>query len=295
MKTLLCGLLTVVALHGASAATAYEALRVVGKAKGDPVLDRVIEVRASKGAPHPRTWKVAVLDDRANGGAREYDVQGTSLSGERPAQAAGAGTPMNMNQLNLDSDGAHTVAEREARKAGFAYDYVNYILRGGPAAASPVWELRLVDDQNGNTAVLTLAADTGKLLAAEGLNKGSAPVPKIVENRRRPAPEDAVAMSEEEEEELARMEERRRIEERRRRDREEDEEEHDEVDKPGNKVTRFFDRAGRHIGGAFQKFGNKLDRTFGNPPPRRVQPRRSSPPSRVTRDANGTEYYRPRD
>src|SRR6187402_2754638 len=115
MKTFLCGLLSLSALAGASANSAYEALRVVGKARGDAVLDRVIEVRASKGAPQPRTWKIAVLDDKAPNGVREFDVAGTSISGERTPQAAGPGEPMNMSQLNLDSDGAHTVSEREAK------------------------------------------------------------------------------------------------------------------------------------------------------------------------------------
>src|SRR5215204_928901 len=114
MKTLLCGLVSLSVLAGASAGTAYDALRVIEKARGAAVIDRVIEVRGAKGAPQPRTWKVVVLDDKAPGGVREFDVQGTAVSSERTPQAAGGGEPMNMSQLNLDSDGAYTVAEREA-------------------------------------------------------------------------------------------------------------------------------------------------------------------------------------
>ena len=145
MKTFLCGLLSLSALAGASATTAYEALRVIGKQKGDALLDRVIEVRGTKGAPQPGTWKVVVLDDKAPNGTREFDVRGAALGGERTPQPLGSSRPMNMNQLNLDSDGAHTVAEREAKKSGFAYDHVNYILHGATGGGSPVWELRLVD------------------------------------------------------------------------------------------------------------------------------------------------------
>jgi hypothetical protein len=290
MKTLLCGLLSLSAVSGYSAGTAYEALRVVGKARGDAVLDRVIEVRGTKGAPLPRTWKIAVLDDKAPNGIREFDVQGTAISGERTPQTVGGGEPMNMSQLNLDSDGAHTVAEREAKKAGFAYDHVNYLLRGAAKGGNPVWEVRLVDEQNSNTAVLTMGAETGKLLTADGLNKGSAPVPKVVENRKRPrdGDPDFVPPPMEEDEEGVRIEERRRVETRPRQSGE----------NLGNRAIRFFDRAGRHIGGAFQKFGNKVERTFtGDPAPRRVERRATPPPSNpnVRRDANGTEYYRPRD
>jgi hypothetical protein len=71
------------------------------------------------------------------------------------------------------------------------------------------------------------------------------------------------------------------------------------VDRFGNRVVRFADRAGRHIGGAFQRFGDKLNRAFsGSPEPRRVDRRATPPPPsspRVRKDANGTEYYRPRD
>jgi hypothetical protein len=283
MKALLCGLFSLSALSGLQAATAYEALRVIGKDKGDAMLDRVIEVRATKGAPVPGVWKVVVSDQGARNGFREFDVKGTALAGERTPPTAPNAQPLNMNQLNLDSDGAYTVAEREAKKSGFAYDYVNYSLRSGGRDAAPVWEVRLVDEQNGNTAVLSMGADNGKLLASEGLDKASAP-PRIAENPRaqrgvdeeemEPAPGDEVYVPE------------RRVEERRR-------EREVEVDKPGNKVTRFFDRAGRHIGGAFQRFGDKIDRTFSGPPPRRVERRATPPPS--NRDRSGTEYYRPRD
>jgi hypothetical protein len=290
MKALLCSLISLSAITGVQAATAYEALRVVGKSKGDSMLDRVVEVRGVKGAPQPRTWKVVVADQGAPNGVREFDVQGTGISGERTPPASAIGPSMNMNQLNLDSDGAHTVAEREARKKGYAYDHVSYALRPADSGA-PVWELRLVDEQVGNVAILSVAADTGKLLGANGLDRGTAPAARVVEKRRNgppPVADDGEVIVEE----MPPVDRRRRVEVRR------DDDEEEEVDKPGNKLTRFADRAGRHIGGAFQKFGDKLERAFGggSPPPRRVETRRTAPPPpRSTRDANGTEYYRPRD
>jgi hypothetical protein len=290
MKTLLCSLISICGFSYAWAGTAYDALRVIEKARGGAVMDRVIEVRGAKGAPQPRTWKVVVLDDGTPNGVREFDVQGTTIAAERTPQAIGGGEPMNMSQLNLDSDGAHTVAEREAKKNGFAYDHVSYLLHGGARGGAPTWEIRLADEQNGNVAVLTMGAESGKLLNSSGLNRGSAPVPKVAENRR--ANREDEEMSPEEEEELARLEDRRRIEVRR----VERDDEEVEVDRFGNRVTRFADRAGRHIGGAFQRFGDKLNRVFGgSPAPRRVERRVTPPPSKSRRDANGTEYYRPRD
>lgn len=290
MKSLLCGLLSLSALAGLHAGTAYEALRVIGKQRGDAALDRVVEVRGSKGVSQPRTWKVVVLDKLSETGVREFDVQGTSVSGERSPQSDSGGETMNMGQLNLDSDGAHTVAEREAKKGGFAYDHVNYSLRSGAQGGSPVWEVRLVDEQNGNVATLSMAADTGKLLRTEGLNKGSAPQPRVAENRRSVAREEIVEEPMDEE----RVEVRRRVEERRVEERER-ERDYDDGRGPVDKVTGFFDRAGRHIGGAFQRFGTKVERTFGSPPPRRVVRRSAPAPVRSSRDSGGTEYYRPRD
>lgn len=293
MKTFLCALLSLSALAGASAATAYEALRVVGKQKGDALLDRIVEVRGAKGVPQPASWKIVVADSKGSNGAREYEVKGSAIGGEHAQQNAGTGSSLNMNQLNLDSDGAHTVAEREAKKSGFAYDYVNYVLH--PGTSAPVWEVRLVDEQNGNTAVLTMAADTGKLIKTEGLNRGSAPVAKVADNHKGQhepyAPETPDYHPDDHRVDA------RRVDDGRVDDRTNEDRRAQQVNKPGNKVTQFFDRAGRHIGNAFERFGESVNRTFtGNPPARRTERRAPAPtPAPSNRDANGTEYYRPRD
>ena len=277
MKALLCTALCAVAFSAVEAATAYEALRVVGTERGEDLLDRIIQVRGMRGLPQPKAWKIVVLDSKAQGGAREFDVQGTAITGERPRARTVEGPPLNMNELNLDSDGAHTMAEREAKKAGFAYDHVSYTLQSGTDGRAPVWELHLVDEQNSRSALLTMAADSGKLLSVDGLDKGSA---QPIANRP-PRPGDVPPGEEGEF-----LVEERPIEERR-------------IQPEGPKapfpvrVGRFFDRAGRHIGGAFKRFGDTVDRAFDAPPPRQVK--RTTTPSRQYRDQNGTEYYRPRD
>lgn len=166
MTKALLALAILVASQAARAATAYEALQTLGKLKGETLLDNVTEVRGERGAPEPRTWKIAVKNaGRASG--KEYSVQGKQVTAERAARADGA--PMNMNQLSLDSDGAHTVAERLAKKAAFAYDHANYTLRAGSKSGSPIWEVRLTDEQSGNTATVNIAATTGNVLSSDGL------------------------------------------------------------------------------------------------------------------------------
>ena len=174
----------------ARAATAYEALQTLGKQKGEAVLDNVTEVRGEKGAPEPRTWKITAKNAGGRAGGKEYSVQGKQITAERAASADGA--PMNMNQLSLDSDGAHTVAERQAKKAAFAYDHASYRLRAGTKSGSPVWEVRLTDEQSGSAGLVNIAATTGNVVSSEGLTNrrktvAAAPAP-VPEPEPAPAP-----------------------------------------------------------------------------------------------------------
>ncbi|MEO6785540.1 MAG: hypothetical protein ABI318_05340, partial [Chthoniobacteraceae bacterium] len=221
------------------------------------------------GAPQPQVWRILVKDPAARGGAREFSVQGTRLTGEQAARASG--TPMNMNQLNLDSDGVHTVAEREAKKVAFSYDHASYTLRAGSKGGSPMWEIRLTDDQSGDSAMLNSAATTGNILSTEGLVRHSrsvavapvpvpvpvpAPVPRYVaepdERPIKPAPRGLVPA----------------------------------VQRAGDHVNDFLERAGNHfregghqIGDAFHFFftGEHLD---SSEPRRSPRPRATPLPPR---------------
>ena len=117
--------------------TAYKALRTFGKqAGGDKVLNRVIEVRGRNGTPQPDVWKVIASDPSARGGLVEAEVQrGKIISQRTPTgRAAGSSQTMDFNQLNLDSDGAFTVANQELQKRTISFD------RGLPPAESGQWE-----------------------------------------------------------------------------------------------------------------------------------------------------------
>ena len=173
MKLVLLGVIaaTIISVRPASAANAYDAMRVVGTTKGEAILETITEVRGSHGTPQPVTWKISTK-------ASSYDVRLgkiTATSAGRPL------SPLSLSDLKLDSDGAHTVAEREAKKVAFAYDFADYTLRTGPKS-TPVWEVRLVDEESNATAVLNIGADTGKVISSEGLKKKtSQPKPPIAE------------------------------------------------------------------------------------------------------------------
>src|SRR5437660_1592525 len=90
--------------------TAYEALRTVGNAKGQAVLNHVVEVKGRAGNPQPETWKILIDDPAARGGVRELEVAKNQIVSERtPVKSyAGAGenAVMDFGRLNLDSEGA---------------------------------------------------------------------------------------------------------------------------------------------------------------------------------------------
>jgi hypothetical protein len=150
------------ALFAAGASdTAYTALRVIGKQNGADALNRVVEVRGRAGTPAPSVWKVVLNDPAARGGLREFEVQGGKVISERTPVARTSGPPINFNQLNLDSEGAYTVANQEAEKQHVPFDRIDYVLEGG--ATGPVWHLELFGAGE-KIGYLDISADNGALL-----------------------------------------------------------------------------------------------------------------------------------
>ena len=243
MRPALFAFALLLASPAARAATAYEALRVLGKQKSEALLDNVTEVRGEKGTPQPHVWKILVKDAAARGGAKEFSVQGNRVTGEQAARASGA--PMNMSQLNLDSDGVHTVAEREAKKVAFTYDHANYTLRAGSKGGSPVWEIRLTDEKSGDAAMLNIAATTGNVLATEGLTNRRKPVAVVPAPAPIPAPEPVPRYQPEPDERVARPA-RRTL--------------NPGIQRASDEADQFFDRVGNHM----ERRGRQISDAFHN-------------------------------
>lgn len=148
--------------------TAYTALRLVGKTNGSQTLDHVLELRGRGGAPHPEVWKIVMDDPKARGGIREVEVQRGRIIGERLPTSRPVGKPMNFNQLNLDSEGAFTIANQEAQKAGVSFARVDYMLKSGTGGGAPVWQVQLFDGRGGEVGMVQIAADNGAILRENG-------------------------------------------------------------------------------------------------------------------------------
>ena len=174
-------------------ATAYNALRIVGKEKGQAALNRVIELRGRGGSPQPAVWKIVLSDASARGGVREIEVQRGKIIGERTPVGRGAlGEPMDFSRLNLDSDGVFTVVNQENGKKGLSFDRLDYTLRSGSGGGAPVWSADIFNGREGQIGTMQLAADSGAVLGQTKIT----PAPVAEQRgdqshaRRTPPPED---------------------------------------------------------------------------------------------------------
>jgi hypothetical protein len=154
---------TTAALAAEQDATAYTALRVVGKQKGQPILNRVLELRGRNGMPQPAVWKIVLAEADARGGVREIEVQRGKIISERTVPHGSHGEAMDFSRLNLDSEGVFTIINRETEQQRLPFDRVDYTLRGGSGGA-PVWTTDLYDGARGRVATIQIAADSGVIL-----------------------------------------------------------------------------------------------------------------------------------
>lgn len=164
MKRLLLALLSMAMPLAATAAdTAYSALRIVGKRSGEDSLGRVLEVRGRFGAPEPAVWKVVVADQGSRGGVREYEVERGRISGERAPSGRPSGAPLDLNRLNIDSEGAFTIINEECKKAAVPFDRVDYVLNSGSRGGVPTWHIEIFNGRDGRVGTMEIAADTGNV------------------------------------------------------------------------------------------------------------------------------------
>jgi hypothetical protein len=156
---------------------------------------------------------------------REIEVRSGHIAGERTPVGHDFGAPMNFKDLNLDSDGAFTVANQEAEKRGVAFDRIDYTLSSGSGGGAPLWTIELFDGRNGRVATLRVAADNGAIVeqnfSGDRRFEGDRAYVEGDDHRTRPP------------------------------------EYRGEKD-PGEEVTDFFKRIGRH----FQKRGRQLNNFF---------------------------------
>ncbi|MGA7901038.1 MAG: hypothetical protein WCA06_00215, partial [Terrimicrobiaceae bacterium] len=112
----------------ADGGTAYLALKAAQK--GADSSARLIEVTGERGEPQPQEWKVILTDPTARGGIREIVASGDVIVSQRtPVKGytgVGSEPSIALARLNVDSDRAFEIANKQAvaRKIGFSWvDY----------------------------------------------------------------------------------------------------------------------------------------------------------------------------
>jgi len=126
-------------------ATAYEALRVVGREFGRDALHQIVSIRGIRGDPQPEKWKI-VVEDPQGGGVRELQVADGKIDSDNEADRDIAGSTegamIDVSQLNLDSSGAYAVASHTAEASHTNFVTADYTLRTDERS-EPMWIVTL--------------------------------------------------------------------------------------------------------------------------------------------------------
>jgi outer membrane autotransporter protein len=93
---------------------------------------------------------------------------------------------MNFSKLNLDSDGAFTVANKEAVRGRVGFDTVDYVLQMDEETDSPTWALRLLTSDGRTAGTLFVAADSGRVTRTTGMGAAGGSDASHVEPRPQP-------------------------------------------------------------------------------------------------------------
>lgn len=154
----------------AFAATAYQALEVIKKDRGDAILKQLVEVRGEAGQPQPQSWTILMADPSARGGVREFVVADGAIASERtPVRGYTVGTGafpvLNFTRLNVDSGEAFKVANAQSVDDKLGFHSVDYTLRTNDADGSPLWVMHLFDYMGAPVGTLRVSAEDGKVVS----------------------------------------------------------------------------------------------------------------------------------
>ena len=164
--TLAFGLWLVAASARADGGTAYLALKAAQKATDGSA--SLIAVTGERGEPQPQEWKVVLSDPVARGGVREIVASGDVIVSQRAPlkgyTGVGSEPSIALTRLNLDSDRAFEIANKEAVAKKIAFSWVDYTLRANAAGGDPMWILRLHDSMGIKVGVIQISAENGAVI-----------------------------------------------------------------------------------------------------------------------------------
>jgi hypothetical protein len=156
-------------------ATAYEALRVVGREFGRDALHQIVSITGTKGNPQPEKWKI-VLEDPQGGGVREVEVADGTVDSDdatdRDLAGSAEGATIDVSRLNLDSSGAYAVASHTAEASHTQFATADYTVRADERG-EPVWVVTLLSRSSRPVGTIHIGAANGTVKRTEGMFAGA--------------------------------------------------------------------------------------------------------------------------
>lgn len=151
----------------AEGGTAYSAVKAAQKGV-DSSAD-LVEVTGERGEPQPQEWKVILRDPGARGGIREVVASGDVVVSQRTPLRGysdlSAQSPIVLTRLNLDSDRAFEIANKQAIAKRIGFSWVDYALRASAVGGSPMWILRLYNSMGSQVGVIQISAENGSVIS----------------------------------------------------------------------------------------------------------------------------------
>jgi hypothetical protein len=150
----------------AEGGTAY--LAVKAAQKGTDTSADLVEVTGERGEPQPQEWKVILRDPGARGGIREVVASGDVVVSQRTPlrgySELNSQSAITLTRLNLDSDRAFEIANKQAIGKRIGFSWVDYTLRANAVGGSPMWILRLYNNMGSQVGVIHISAENGSVI-----------------------------------------------------------------------------------------------------------------------------------
>jgi hypothetical protein len=156
--------------------TAYHALRTVARQLDRTALSRVISVTGMNGDPQPTEWTILLADRTVPGGIREVQVANGRIVSNGVPRGGVVGSAQSAmfpaNRLNLDSNGAFSVASYTANTSHVNFDSASYTLRTNERGV-PFWVVTLQDNEGRSLGRIHINATKGNIARVEGMFRGA--------------------------------------------------------------------------------------------------------------------------
>jgi hypothetical protein len=148
------------ALSKAPAETAWQALDALKAKRGAAAISNITQVRGMKGQDQPTAWEVAT---RAADGERVYVLREGQIVADT-VYSSGAGVPIDMRRLRVDSGEAFVIANRAATQSKISFDSIDYELSASAAGNAPLWIIHLRDFDGKDVGEIDVSGENGEVL-----------------------------------------------------------------------------------------------------------------------------------